>query len=116
MKRLPFLTLLLFALLLGPVARASTSVSQSFTITIYPALVIVFTPAAPSIGCTTPAGTVVSTLSVTGGDGNPVSYSITGGDTTDFVLSGTSIVVASGGITSPDCGKSESVTVTATQN
>ena len=37
------------------------------------------------------------------------------GDTTDFALSGSNVVVASSGITGSDCGKLESVAVTATQ-
>jgi hypothetical protein len=43
-----------------------------------------------------------------------VTLSMTG-DTTDFVLSGSNVVVGPNGITLADCGMTETVTVTATQ-
>lgn len=89
-----------------------------------PPLVVVFTPANPSLTCNAPAGAVVSALSVTGGDGNPVTYTATGGDTTDFAVSGANVVVGPNGITSTgsSCatiaagGTTDTVTVTASQN
>ena len=98
-----------------PVAAAS--VSATLSITVQPAsapLTISFSPLNPTEACTVAAGTVVSTVSTSGGDGNPVTLSMTG-DTTDFVLSGSNVVVGPNGITLADCGMTETVTVTATQ-
>jgi len=53
-------------------------------------------------------------LSVTGGDGNPITWSISG-DTTDFALSGNNVVVGPNGVAAADCGKVNIVVVTAAQ-
>jgi hypothetical protein len=90
------------------------SATATLSITVQAPLAVVFTPSSPTEACSTAAGTVVSALSVTGGDGNTVTWSISG-DTTDFALSGANIVVGPNGITSADCGKIDTVTVTATQ-
>ncbi len=105
------------AALLSAAAGSSAlaaSTSNTVTITIQAPLEIVFTPSSPTIACAAAAGTVVSAVSTTGGDGNAVTLTMSG-DTTDFALSGSNVVVASSGITGSDCGKTESVTVTATQ-
>ncbi len=82
-------------------------------------LVIVFTPAAPSEVCTTaPAGTLVANLSTTGGNGNAVTWSNLTGDTAEFTLSGTTIVVGPSGLTCPvlpAVSKSMNLGVTANQ-
>lgn len=104
----------LFLLFIPSVAFAGSD-TQTLTVAIRQKLTIVFTPTNPVIDCTTPPGTVVSALSITGGNGKPVSYALTGGDTVDFALSGVNVVVGTNGISSATCGTTANVTVTATQ-
>jgi hypothetical protein len=77
-------------------------------------LTVTFSPASPTVLCAAAPGTTVSTIGTSGGDGNSITLSISG-DTTDFDLSGTNIVVGPNGITTPDCGQVDIVTVTGTQ-
>ena len=115
MKRSVILSLVFgLGLCNGAVANAANTATGTLSVVIQSPLAIVFTPAAPTISCSTAVGTVVTAISTTGGDGNAVTYTISG-DTTDFALSGSNIVVASGGITSADCGKTEAITVGASQ-
>jgi hypothetical protein len=74
---------------------------------------ITFNPNAPTVPCDAPGGTFVANLVLTGID--PTSL-VLSGDTTDFVLSGPQIVVATGGITSPAarCPLATNVTVIVT--
>lgn len=102
------------AFLLGSQAWAG-SVTNTLPITIQGPLQIVFTPAKPSMACTSAPGTVVSGLSVTGGDGNAVTYTATAGDTGDFAVSGTNVVVGANGIAAASCGTTPTVTLTASQ-
>jgi hypothetical protein len=67
-----------------------------------------------SIPCGVAPGSVVQTLGTLGGDGNAVTWSIAG-DTTDFVLSGSSVVVGPNGVSTASCGQTKTVTATATQ-
>jgi hypothetical protein len=90
------------------------SATATLSITVQAPLAVVFTPSSPTVACSTAAGTVVSALSVTGGDGNPVAWSISG-DTTDFALNSSNVVVGPNNITSADCGKVNTVVLTATQ-
>jgi hypothetical protein len=105
-------SLLLVGLLASPALAGS--VTSTLPITVQAPLAIVFTPASPTIPCSAPAGTVVSALSLTGGDGNTPTWGIAG-DTTDFALSGANIVVGTNAIASADCGKTNNVSITATQ-
>jgi hypothetical protein len=114
MKKMPLCLTAILSLAIGSFQAQAASVSATLSVTVQAPLAVVFTPATPTIACSTPAGTVVSALSVTGGDGNAVTWSLAG-DTTDFALSGSNLVVSSGGITSADSGKTDTVTVTATQ-
>jgi hypothetical protein len=98
---------------ISPPAHAG-SATATLSITVQAPLAVVFTPSSPTEACSTAAGAVVSALSVTGGDGKAVTWSISG-DTTDFALSGSNLVVGPNGIASADCGKVNTVTVTATQ-
>jgi hypothetical protein len=103
----------------APHAHAG-SVTGSVTITIQQLLKLVFTPAAPTVLCNAPAGTVVAALSTTGGDGNAVTYTATGGDTADFAVNGTNVVVGPNGIAAANCPPAgqtttENVTIQATQ-
>src|SRR5260370_32602924 len=69
-------------------------------------LAIVLTPLNTTIACSAAAGTVVSSISTKGGDGNTITLTMSG-DTTDFALSGVNIVVAARGITSPNAENSK---------
>jgi hypothetical protein len=106
--------LLLVGLLASPAFAGS--VSNTLSITIQPPLQIVFTPAKPSIACDSAPGTVVSALSVTGGDGNAVTYTASAGDTGDFAVSGVNVVVGAKGIAAATCGTTPTVTITANQS
>ena len=115
MKRFVFGYMTIVTLFFWCVGSAHAgSASAVLSITVQAPLAVVLAPASTTESCSAAPGTVVSAASVTGGDGNAVTWSMSG-DTTDFALSGTNIVVASAGITSADCGKVNNVTVTATQ-
>jgi hypothetical protein len=68
----------------------------------------------PSVACDAPPGTVVARLLLSGGDGNPISYTISG-DTADFRLRGSVIVVGYAGIDRAHCGSNRMINVTASQ-
>ena len=91
------------------------SATATLPITIQKPLQITFNPSAPTIACNTPAGTKVADISATGGDGNAVTYSTTSGDTTDFAISGTQVVVGANGIATANCGQVNNLGVTGTQ-
>jgi hypothetical protein len=76
------------------------------------ALVLLF---GASVACDAPPGTVVARLLTSGGDGNPISYKISAGDSADFRLRGDSIVVGYNGISPAHCGSNRSLAITATQ-
>jgi hypothetical protein len=76
------------------------------------ALVLMF---GASVPCDAPPGTVVARLLATGGDGKPISYTMTGGDTQDFRIRGSVIVVGFAGLEPAHCGSNRSITITATQ-
>lgn len=124
-------TLLLAAVaaLIGLAAREAAAASATIQINIQPSLAVTV-PAGygnvtqPSTLCNAAAGSPIVRAGTSGGDGNPVSWSLTGGDTTDFVIdSGGLILVAPGGITSngascatiPRTGANVALTITATQ-
>lgn len=115
------LKLVVLLILAGPAvaATATQTVTSTLTIVINAPLAISFSPANPTINCNAAAGTVVSAISQSGGDANPVTVSISG-DTTDFALSATTlpanVIVGTNGIAAADCGKTNTVTITATQN
>ncbi len=90
------------------------SATATLSITVQAPLAIVVTPPSATEACGTAPGTVVTALSITGGNGNPVTWSISG-DTTDFALSGSTVVVGPSGIALTDCGKVNHVVVMATQ-
>jgi len=112
-------TPLAVALLCCALAAASTSAraasaTATLLITVLPPLSVSFSPASPSIGCGAAPGTVVAAVATAGGDGNAVSLAIAG-DTGDFALSGSNVVVGPNGVAPANCGKTNSVTVSATQ-
>lgn len=69
----------------------------------------------PAVPCEAVPGTVVASIRVSGGDGNPVSLAFSGGDVADFALVGTDVVVAGAGIAPARCGSLRTVTIQATQ-
>jgi hypothetical protein len=71
---------------------------------------------AASLACNSPPGTVVARLLPSGGDGKPILYKLTGGDTADFRVRGTVIVVGLNGFNPAHCGTTVSIAVTATQD
>lgn len=77
------------------------------------ALVLLF---GVSVACDAPPGTVVARLLMSGGDGNPISYKISAGDSADFRIRGSTVVVGVNAIDPAHCGSSRSLAITATQN
>jgi hypothetical protein len=114
MRQLWCLAFLALIAIVGSQAQAG-SVTATLPITIQAPLALVFNPAAPLIPCNAAPGTVVSALSLTGGDGNPGTFTASGGDTSDFAASGTNAVVGPNGIAAAHCGQINNVTITGTQ-
>jgi len=95
-------------------AAFAASIGTPLKVTVYPALVVTFSPATAKVPCDTPPGTVVATVMTKGGNGKPITLVLSG--TTNFALQGANLVVARAGIAAADCsGKSEMVHVTAMQ-
>ncbi len=95
-------------------AAFTASIGAPLKVTVYPALVVTFSPATAKVPCDTPPGTVVATVMTKGGNGNPITPVLSG--TTNFAVQGANLVVAPAGIAAADCsGKSEMVHVTAMQ-
>jgi hypothetical protein len=104
-------------LMIGIAAAQGASVSGNLSITVQPgALALVLNPATVTLTCNTAAGTLVSQASTTGGDGNTVTFSMTG-NVTDFAINSSTgaITVVAGGIHPADCNMSFTNVVTATQ-
>jgi hypothetical protein len=76
------------------------------------ALALVF---GASVACDAPPGTVVARLLMSGGNGTPISYRISGGDSADFRIRGSVVVVGYAGIDPAHCGRNWNLSVTATQ-
>jgi hypothetical protein len=94
--------------------RNSTSVLK-LTVTISAPLSISASPSAPTVGCNAAPGSTVSTITPNGGDGTAISWALSG-DTGDFAMSGNSLVVGANGIAAANCGGTQNVTITASQN
>lgn len=93
-----------------PFTAQAGSVSGTISITMAPpASVLVISPSIASLACEVTAGTMISALSTTGGDGNRVTFWLAG-DTTDFVLSGADVVVGPNGIAAANCNATQTVT------
>jgi hypothetical protein len=74
-----------------------------------------FTPPAPSIACQLPAGSLVATASITGGDGQTVKWSLSG--TSDFTIDSSGVIsVGPSGVATADCGAPYTFPVTASQD
>lgn len=67
------------------------------------------------VDCSWSAGQKVLTLGVTGGDGNPITYTLGGTPTGDLAISGNTLVVGSNGVTAANCNTVESLTINAAQ-
>ena len=129
MKRINIGTAIVAAIAIGMVFLGTTDLGAAqsaaltagtpgtLTISISPApgLSQVLNPANPTAACLLAAGTVISQLSTIGGDGNPVTYALTSGDTTDFAVNGSTVVVGPAGIALANCGKVETAVVTPSQ-
>lgn len=107
------------AVLLSLCADAvGAQVSTTLTVAVSPqGLTIVVNPSSVSnLPCNTAPGTKISQASASGGNGNPVTYSLTGG-MTDCVINATSgaISVGSTGLAPANCNKTHTFTVTGTQ-
>ena len=79
-------------------------------------LVIVLTPPTPMpVACNAAPGTPIQQASTIRGDGNPITWSLSG--TADFVIDSVTgqIAVAPAGIAPADCGKPFSYSITANQ-
>ncbi len=100
---------LTYAALIGVSCQVAFAASLSAKVHVHHPLAIVFTPLDPTIDCGAPVGTFVTTISTTGGNGNPVAYTLSGA--TGYALSGATIVVDVG----MSCGVDDIVTITATQ-
>jgi len=70
-----------------------------------------------TLACLSPPGTVIAVLSTSGGDGNPISYSLSGTApiVSDLMINGTALVVGRSGIAPAHCGTKGNVIVQATQ-
>lgn len=103
----------------GPICvtqALAASVSGTLTVVVAPqVLAMVINPSTVNEACEVAAGTVVSALSTVGGNGNPVTFALAG-DTTDFALSGSNVVVGPNGIAAANCNATQTMTVTASQN
>jgi hypothetical protein len=104
-------------LLTVPVTAEAAAVSAPLSITVSPgALALVLNPSSVTEPCTVAGGTVVSTASTAGGDGNAVTFSMTG-NITDFVINATTgvVTVVPAGVALQDCDASYTNIITATQ-
>ena len=95
-------------------AVQSVSGTMSILIAAPKPLVMTFSPSSPDVLCGASSGSIVSTIYVSGGTGKRVIYGISG-DTGDFALSSSNVVVGPNGININNCGSVQTVTVTATQ-
>jgi hypothetical protein len=98
---------------------ASVTATASITITPAPPPPLAgpfFNPPSPvTVACNAAPGSFVTAISTTGGDSNPVTYTLGTGDTGDFAISGSNLVVGPNGINLNNCGKTNTVQVVATQ-
>ncbi len=106
---------LALAALLAGTARAGDKISAPLQLKIYPHLTVAVTPTRAVIHCDAAPGTVVAAISHAGGNGQPVSYTLSAGDTADFAIAGGKVVVGPNGLAAGQCGRAPSVTVTASQ-
>jgi hypothetical protein len=93
------------------------SATATAQITIQQPLVISANPPEVTMPCTSPPDTFISALSAAGGNGNPVTYRTTAGDTSDFAMSGADLVVGPNGIDPAHCppaGQTNTLDVTVT--
>jgi hypothetical protein len=106
-----FFALAVLALSVGAALAGSTSETVPVSVRPQPLHIDVV---GVNTECSWPPGTVILQYAPTGGNGAPLVYTLTG-DTADFAMSGSSLVVGPSGIAPANCGKVNTVTVTATQ-
>jgi hypothetical protein len=68
-----------------------------------------------NVPCTAPPGTFVAWLHSGGGDGNAISFKVSGGSMQGLVISGSQLVVGPTGLPRIMCGSSHNISITATQ-
>ncbi len=97
-------------LLAGVSTASAAQTTQSLVMQARPSMhIVTILPAF----CDMPPGTKIASLSATGGNGNPIAWTLTG--TTSLVISGTDIVIGPNGVALPDCNATVPFTVTGTQ-
>lgn len=105
MRRAALAVVAILAVVAG---RADADVSAVLSVQVVPPppMDIEFAVSAPTVDCSAAPGTVVSGFTVSAGDGNPITTSLSG-DTVDFAIDSTgptgNVVVGQNGITAPDC-------------
>jgi hypothetical protein len=114
--RNPITALLAAALICGAGGEArAASKSAPLQLKIYPHLTVAVTPTQATVHCDAPPGTVIAAISSTGGNGKPVGYALTAGDTADFAIADGKVVAGPNGLAANQCGQAPFVTVTASQ-
>jgi len=77
------------------------------------ALIIVF---GASVACDAPPGTVIGRVMASAGDGKAITFTPRGGDTADFTVRPSGVlVVGKNGIDPARCGTNQKLSVQATQ-
>jgi hypothetical protein len=112
------------AVTIEPRAAAAVSVSGKLQVIITSVPLLGFNPPNPSVPCSIPAGTPISAVAVTGGNGNPITLGISD-PTSSFVLDGTTppanVIPGPNGLAAAACPAAgapsitDIVTITATQ-
>jgi hypothetical protein len=70
-----------------------------------------------SVACDAPPGTVIGRVLASGGDGKAITFTAVGGDTADFRVRPSGVVVVGNkGIDPARCGSNQFLAVTANQN
>jgi hypothetical protein len=113
-----WLTLAALAIVLiamGVTVASAATKKVNVAIHIYTPLAVVVTPAAPTVPCGSPPGTVVASISYQYGDGNAVGAPTIAESGSDFAISGANVVVGPNGIAVANCGMTENVTITVNQ-
>ena len=77
------------------------------------AMNIILTESNPTVPCNAAPGTVVVSFSDIGGNNNPITWSLN--QNSDFIVSGTDILVGPNGIAQTHCNTNQTVALTATQ-
>jgi hypothetical protein len=106
-----------------PAGNAATAINIPLQVTVTAATTTLSgnaNPSNPTLACNTAPGTVISKITTSGGDGNPVALAFAPGSDASYALSAqtspANVVVGTNGIVAADCGITTNYTITATQN